>query len=132
MGLGAGFKFIDREKDKDAEKGERAKDRDKDYDKPRSKLHKDDAKDPPHEASGWTAKIDEWLCHGARQASPTPSDISVPKRLSAQGKPKERKGPYQLLIKGLLFSVLRNRRFSFPFHSFRANDGLVPGNLHPS
>ncbi|KAJ7903712.1 inositol polyphosphate phosphatase [Mycena olivaceomarginata] len=112
MGLGAGFKFIDREKDKDAEKGERAKDRDKDYDKPRSKLHKDDAKDP-HEASGWTAKIDEWLCHGARQASPTPSDISVPKRLSAQGKPKERKGPYQLLIKermmGLYLAIYIHR-----------------------
>ncbi|KAF7330418.1 Inositol polyphosphate 5-phosphatase [Mycena venus] len=100
MGLGAGFKFIDREKDRAAEKPEKAKDRDKDYDKPRSKLHKDDAKDlAPHEGSGWTAKIDEWLCHGARQASPTPSDISVPKRLSAQGRPKERKGPYQLLIK---------------------------------
>ncbi|KAJ7274558.1 Endonuclease/exonuclease/phosphatase [Mycena haematopus] len=112
MGLGAGFKFIDREKDRDAEKGEKAKDRDKDYDNPRAKV-KDDTKDPPHEGSGWTAKIDEWLCHGARQASPTPSDISVPKRLSAQGKPKERKGPYQLLIKermmGLYLAIYIHR-----------------------
>ncbi|KAF8207552.1 hypothetical protein K438DRAFT_1815204 [Mycena galopus ATCC 62051] len=112
MGLGAGFKFIDREKDRDAEKGEKAKDRDKDYDNPRSKL-KDDFKDPSHEISGWTAKIDEWLCHGARQASPSPSDISVPKRLSAQGKPKERKGPYQLLIKermmGLYLAIYIHR-----------------------
>ncbi|KAJ6513431.1 inositol polyphosphate phosphatase [Mycena sanguinolenta] len=110
MGLGAGFKFIDREKDKDreAEKGEasKARERDKDPETPH-------AKDPPHEASGWTAKIDEWLCHGARQASPTPSEISVPKRLSAQGKPKERKGPYQLLIKermmGLYLAIYIHR-----------------------
>ncbi|KAJ7475671.1 inositol polyphosphate phosphatase [Mycena latifolia] len=105
MGLGAGFKFMDRERDRDrdADRGERAKERDKDYDKPRSRLrdtYKDDAKDvPAHEVTGWTAMIEDWLCHGARQASPTPSDISVPKPLSARVPPKERKGPYQLLIK---------------------------------
>ncbi|KAJ6577235.1 Endonuclease/exonuclease/phosphatase [Mycena capillaripes] len=116
MGLGAGFKFIDREKDRDADRGERekAKERDKDYDKPRSKLYKEDAKDPPsHEATGWTAMIEDWLCHGTRQASPTASEISVPKRLSAGPRPKERKGPYQLLIKermmGLYLAIYIHR-----------------------
>ncbi|KAJ7726045.1 inositol polyphosphate phosphatase [Mycena maculata] len=119
MGLGAGFKLIDREKDRDADRAERekAKERDKDYDKPRSRLrdiYKDDAKDPPgHEGSGWTAMIEDWLCHGVRQASPTTSDISVPKPLSARGPPKERKGPYQLLIKermmGLYLAVYIHR-----------------------
>ncbi|KAJ7178628.1 inositol polyphosphate phosphatase [Mycena crocata] len=117
MGLGAGFKLIDRERDRDADRGERekAKERDRDYDKPRSKIHKDDAKDPTREVlSGWTAMIEDWLCHGARQAtSPTPSDIGVPKPLSARGAPKERKGPYQLLIKermmGLYLAIYIHR-----------------------
>ncbi|KAJ6607363.1 Endonuclease/exonuclease/phosphatase [Mycena sp. CBHHK59/15] len=125
MGLGAGFKLIDREKDRDADRDkdrEKARERDKDYDKPRSKLwdaHKDDAKlrkaaeDPSHEGTGWTAMIEDWLCHGARQASPVPADISVPKPLSARGAPKERKGPYQLLIKermmGLYLAIYIHR-----------------------
>ncbi|KAJ7637593.1 inositol polyphosphate phosphatase [Mycena polygramma] len=116
MGLGAGFKLIDRERDKDTDRGERerAKERDKDYDRPRSKIPKDEAKDlPAHEGSGWTAMIEDWLCHGARQASPTPSEISVPKRLSAGPRPKERKGPYQLLIKermmGLYLAIYIHR-----------------------
>ncbi|KAJ7494584.1 inositol polyphosphate phosphatase [Mycena galericulata] len=119
MGLGAGFKLIDREKDRDADRAERekAKERDKDYDRPRSRLrdiYKDDAKDPPpHEGSGWTAMIEDWLCHGARHASPTTSDISVPKPLSSRAPPKERKGPYQLLIKermmGLYLAVYIHR-----------------------
>ncbi|KAJ6544832.1 inositol polyphosphate phosphatase [Mycena vulgaris] len=94
MGLGAGFKLIDRERDRDADRGERekAKERDKGYDKETREL-------PAHEGSGWTAMIEDWLCHGSRQTSPTPSDISVPKPLSARTAPKERKGPYQLLIK---------------------------------
>ncbi|KAJ7674178.1 hypothetical protein B0H17DRAFT_1082439 [Mycena rosella] len=119
MGLGAGFKWMDRERDRDADRGERekAKERDKDYDKPRSKLrdiYKDDTKElPAHEGSGWTAMIEDWLCHGARQASLTPSDISVPKPLSARPAPKERKGPYQLLIKermmGLYLAIYIHR-----------------------
>ncbi|KAJ7032469.1 inositol polyphosphate phosphatase [Mycena alexandri] len=117
MGLGAGFKLIDRERDRDADRGERekAKERDKDYDRPRSKLHKDDVKDSPsHEGTGWTAMIEDWLCHGARQAtSPTPSDIGGPKPLSARAAPKERKGPYQLLIKermmGLYLAIYIHR-----------------------
>ncbi|KAJ7158921.1 inositol polyphosphate phosphatase [Mycena filopes] len=119
MGLGAGFKLIDRERDRDADRGERekAKERDKNYDRPRSKLVKDDLKDSPsHDGTGWTAMIEDWLCHGARQATsptPTPSDIGVPKPLSARGPPKERKGPYQLLIKermmGLYLAIYIHR-----------------------
>lgn len=115
MGLGAGFKLIDREKDRDADRGERerAKERDKDYDKPRSRLRDPETKDPLHEGTGWTAMIEDWLCHGSRHASPTPSDISVPKALSARVTPKERKGPYQLLIKermmGLYLAIYIHR-----------------------
>ncbi|KAJ7773047.1 inositol polyphosphate phosphatase [Mycena metata] len=117
MGLGAGFKLIDRERDRDADRAERekAKERDKDYDRPRSKPHKDEIKDSPsHEGTGWTAMIEDWLCHGARQAtSPTPSDVGGPKPLSARAAPKERKGPYQLLIKermmGLYLAIYIHR-----------------------
>lgn len=122
MGLGAGFKLIDREKDRDADRGERekAKERDKDYDKPRSKLrdiYKDDLKDPlSHEGVGWTAMIEDWLCHGARQASTTPSDISAPKPLSARA-PKERRGPYQLLIKGFSLVTPHHRPLLTLFQS---------------
>ncbi|KAJ7650437.1 inositol polyphosphate phosphatase [Roridomyces roridus] len=114
MGLGAGFKLIDREKDREVER-EKSKD-----DRPRSRLrdmYKDDARDPPmHHDAGWTAMIEDWLCHGARHAgaSPTLSDIGSPKPLTARAPPKEqRKGPYQLLIKermmGLYLAIYCHR-----------------------
>lgn len=110
---------------------EKAKERDKDYDRPRSKLYKDDTKDPPpHEVTGWTAMIEDWLCHGARQASPSPSEISVPTRLSTGCRPRERNGPYQLLIKGSFHATRLSIAILILF--FRANDGSVPRNLHPS
>ncbi|KAJ7219954.1 inositol polyphosphate phosphatase [Mycena pura] len=96
-GLGAGFKIIDREKDRDAGRESR---------------HKEEAKDP-HDGVGWTAMIEDWLCHGVRYTSPTPSEISLPKPLAARSTAKERKGPYQLLIKermmGLYLAIYIHR-----------------------
>lgn len=111
MGLGAGFKLIDKDKDKEREK-------EKDSDKARSSkvsLDKEEPKsrrspeEPSHEHShaGWTSLVEDWLCHGAgiRVCSPTTSDISIPKPLSARGPVKERKGPYQLLIKERMMGI---------------------------
>ena len=99
-GLGAGFKIIDREKDRDAGRESR---------------HKEEAKDP-HDGVGWTAMIEDWLCHGVRYTSPTPSEISLPKPLAARSTAKERKGPYQLLIKG--FCIIQKNLDSCS-HSFQ-------------
>lgn len=111
MGLGAGFKLIDKDK-------ERERDRDKDSDRARSSkvsLDKEDAKPrkTPEELShehahpGWTSMVEDWLCHGGgmRVSSPTTADISVPKPLAARGPVKERKGPYQLLIKERMMGI---------------------------
>ncbi|CAK5268597.1 unnamed protein product, partial [Mycena citricolor] len=100
MGLGAGFKLIDREKDKET-------------DKPRDR--EGEGREPlaHHEGFGWTSMIEDWLCHGVRGASPTPSDISSPKPLAPRSSPKDRRGPYQLLVKermmGLYLSVYIHR-----------------------
>ncbi|KAK7032983.1 carbohydrate-binding module family 5 protein [Favolaschia claudopus] len=123
MGLGAGFKV-----NRDLEK---AKEKEKDIDKVRPKVNKDDVKDPPpHERSGWTAKVEEWLCQGIRQNSPTPSEISVPKRSSAQSKPKERKGPYQLLLKermmGLYLAIYIHRELR-PFVKGTSRSAVTAG-----
>lgn len=89
MGLGAGFKIIDKDKssssndkDRDREK-DKAKERDRDYDKPRSK-HKDKEEGHKHRKSvddsplpespmsphsGWTSAIENWLCNGSGSQS---------------------------------------------------------------
>ncbi|KAK0480241.1 inositol polyphosphate phosphatase [Armillaria novae-zelandiae] len=104
MGLGAGFKLIEKDdKDKDRSSKHSIKD-----DTVRSKKN---VEDPPHEAlTGWTSMVEDWLCHGGscgtRVSSPTTSDISMPKALSPRITSKEpRKGPYQLLIKERMMGI---------------------------
>ncbi|THV03175.1 DNase I-like protein [Dendrothele bispora CBS 962.96] len=110
MGIGAGFKLIDKD------------DRDKD-DKSRSSKHKDDALkskkshenipyDGSHPPSGWTSMTEDWLCYGGasvRASSPSaPSvyDIGIPKPLSPRLLLKEpKRGPYQLLCKERLLGI---------------------------
>ncbi|KAJ7574421.1 hypothetical protein C8J56DRAFT_1017375 [Mycena floridula] len=82
MGLGAGFKLLD----KDKEDLERAR--------------------------GWTWMVEDWLCHGgssiarASVVTPTSSEISMPRPLSARALSKEsKKGPYQLLIKERMMGI---------------------------
>ncbi|KAF5382092.1 hypothetical protein D9615_004213 [Tricholomella constricta] len=124
MGLGAGFKLIDKDRDKEKDRDkdrEKARERDWEYDKPRSK-HRDKDKDEasrtfknagesPHEGpSGWTSMIEDWLCQGSgsgvRTASPTVADVSFPKPLTSRQSSKEpRKGPYQLLIKERMMGI---------------------------
>ncbi|KAK0470028.1 inositol polyphosphate phosphatase [Desarmillaria tabescens] len=104
MGLGAGFKLIEKDdKDKDRSSKHSVKD-----DTVKSKKN---AEDPPHEApSGWTSMVEDWLCHGGscnmRVSSPTTNDISMPKPLTPRVTSKEpRKGPYQLLIKERMMGI---------------------------
>lgn len=114
MGLGAGFKLIDKDRDKDKDK-ERDREKDREYDKPRSRhKEKDDygrsREDPFHDTpSGWTSMIEDWLCHGSGagvRTSPTVADVGFPKPLSPRLLPKEpRKGPYQLLIKERMMGI---------------------------
>lgn len=131
MGLGAGFKLIDKDKDRDKDKDKEKARGDRDYDKPRHK-HKEKEKDEPaklrkagedgpHEApSGWTSIIEDWLCHGSGSGlapSPEPGDKGSPRpasELSRNSSSKEKpKGPYQLLIKermmGIYLAVYINR-----------------------
>ncbi|KAF8072118.1 inositol polyphosphate phosphatase [Lyophyllum atratum] len=132
MGLGAGFKLIDKDREKDKSRDrekEKARERDTEYDKPRSR-HKDKERDEAsrtrkspeevqHEAlSGWTSMMEDWLCQGSgsglRTASPTVADVGSPKPLTPRPPVKEvRKGPYQLLIKermmGIYLSVYIHR-----------------------
>ncbi|KAK0449959.1 inositol polyphosphate phosphatase [Armillaria borealis] len=104
MGLGAGFKLIEKD-DKDKERSSKHSVKD---DTVRSKKN---VEDPPHEApTGWTSMVEDWLCHGgsccARVSSPTTNDISMPKALSPRITSKEpRKGPYQLLIKERMMGI---------------------------
>ncbi|KAF9466458.1 Endonuclease/exonuclease/phosphatase [Collybia nuda] len=114
MGLGAGFKLIDKDRDKDKDR-ERDREKDREYDKPRSR-HKDkddhgkSREDPSHDGpSGWTSMIEDWLCHGSgagfRTNSPTVADVGFPKPLSPRLTKEPRKGPYQLLIKERMMGI---------------------------
>lgn len=116
MGLGAGFKLMDKEKEKEKDKD---KEKEKTHDKPRSK-HKEKEKDESERArrngeehdisSGWTSMLEDWLCQGnassPRTVSPTVADIGSPKPLSPRISLKEpRKGPYQLLSKERMMGI---------------------------
>lgn len=104
MGLGAGFKLIEKD-DKDKERSSKHSVKD---DTVKSKKN---AEDLPYETpTGWTSMVEDWLCHGGscgtRLSSPTPNDISMPKPLSPRVTSKEpRKGPYQLLIKERMMGI---------------------------
>lgn len=98
MGLGAGFKFIDKDES----------------DKRSSKYSETVRSNSLHEghANGWTFMVEDWLCHGGASAvrpsalSPSSSEISMPKPLSARVSSREpKKGPYQLLVKERMMGI---------------------------
>jgi len=100
MGLGAGFKLIDKDKDR-----EKDKERDKEKDR-------EDVPHSPHDMpSGWTSMIEDWLCNGTgavvRTFSPTVADVSSPKALSPRplSLKEPRKGPYTLLAKERMMGI---------------------------
>ncbi|KIY68852.1 DNase I-like protein [Cylindrobasidium torrendii FP15055 ss-10] len=102
MGIGAGFKLLDtKDKEVIAEKDKAESIRSKKHD------------DVPHDAlSGWTAMVEDWLSHAgacsSRRAPTPPSatpEISSPKPLSPRISLKEKKGPYQLLVKERLMGI---------------------------
>lgn len=112
MGLTAGFKILDKDRDK-------SKEFDKDHDKPNQKLkekekgvdlkhHKlaEDYEGPP---TGWTSMLEDFLCNNvssSRNGSPSTAEIGPPRPLIRQKTVKEaRKGPYQLLIKDRLMGI---------------------------
>jgi hypothetical protein len=106
MGLGAGFKLVDKDREK-------ARDDDKD-DKPSAEFKEKERwedDDNIHEkvASGWTQMVEDWLCHGGssiRAVSPSTAEISTPRPLLKQKSIREpRRGPYQLLIKDRLMGI---------------------------
>ncbi|GLB40612.1 putative inositol polyphosphate phosphatase, catalytic domain homologues [Lyophyllum shimeji] len=115
MGLGAGFKLIDKDRDKDKDRDrekEKAKERDlKHKDKDEASRMRKSPDEAPHEApSGWTSMVEDWLCNGSgsglRSGSPTTADVGLPKPLSPRLLPKEpRKGPYQLLVKERMMGI---------------------------
>jgi hypothetical protein len=94
MGLGAGFKFKDREYERSN----------------KSRKNLDEASYEAHSnsPSGWTEMVEDWLCHGgpaiaAMPQSPSSSNGSAnsptqpehPRISSSEPK----RGPYQLLVK---------------------------------
>ncbi|KAJ8509152.1 hypothetical protein ONZ45_g8648 [Pleurotus djamor] len=110
MGFGAGFKLIDREKDKDWDREEgsnssQKRDDDEDDDAPKSRKSTDNDAGSP--SSGWTAMVEHWLCHGG--GAPSSVDSSAQSTTSCS----TRKGPYSMLIKqrlmGLYLSVYVHR-----------------------
>ncbi|KAG5651927.1 hypothetical protein H0H81_006908 [Sphagnurus paluster] len=126
MGLGAGFKLIDKDRDKEKDRDkdrDKAKERDREYDKPRSRHSirdrdrdetpraRKNVDEPVHEVpTGWTSMIEDWLCHGSesrlRSSSPTVADVGSPQPLTPRPPSREpRKGPYQLLIKERMMGI---------------------------
>ncbi|KAF7312158.1 Inositol polyphosphate phosphatase [Mycena indigotica] len=101
MGFGAGFKLIDRDSDRD------------------SSRYSSDAREAfPHDGLGWTAMIENWLCHGKRQATNTQTTTS------------DRQGPYQLLVKerlmGLYLAIFVHRDLR-PFVSGTSRSVVTTG-----
>ncbi|KAF8905008.1 hypothetical protein CPB84DRAFT_1845100 [Gymnopilus junonius] len=110
MGLTAGFKILDKDRDKfkELEKdNERFDQSSKPWDK-----GKDDSEDGDLEyiSSGWTSMVEDYLCHhggaSSLSASPSTADIGFSIPLIRRRSTREsRKGPYQLLIKERLMGI---------------------------
>ena len=101
MGLGAGFKIGEKDREKlksgahdEVEISEKEETRDLNgYEKA---------------LAGWTQQVEDWLCHGlgSKTASPSSTQIGTPKPLIRQKTCREpRRGPYQLLIKDRLMGI---------------------------
>lgn len=111
MGLTAGFKILDKDRDKSREL-EKDNERLDQSSKPLDEDRKDDNEDedPEYTPSGWTSMVEDYLCHhggsSSRSVSPSTVDIGFPMPL-IRGKSirESRKGPYQLLIKERLMGI---------------------------
>ena len=101
MGLGAGFKIGEKDREKlkngvhdEVEISEKEETRDINaYDKA---------------LAGWTQQVEDWLCHGlgSKTGSPSSAEIGTPKPLIRQRTCREpRRRPYQLLIKDRLMGI---------------------------
>lgn len=121
MGLGAGFKWHEREKDKERptdKERDREKEKEKEkeveklkdkvVDRPKSRKEKEDTS-REHDPLGWTAMCEDWLCNGGggtRVSGPTIADVGAPQPLMRRAPSKEpKRGPYQLLIKERLMGI---------------------------
>ena len=119
MGLGAGFKLIDKDKDSIKET-----ERDRDHLKEtvdianRWNVPEDNSEVVGHHPSGWTSMVEDWLCHAGGSHACKSSPLSHPDggsspSISDSVKKEQRRGPYQLLIKermmGIYLAVYINR-----------------------
>ncbi|KAF9493363.1 DNase I-like protein [Pleurotus eryngii] len=109
MGLGAGFKLIDKDKDKDWDKfredsepanSSRQGDDEDGDDTPKSRKSSDN--DNGNVPSGWTAMVEHWLCNGGGSPFAAPRCES-PTSSTTIG--HIRKGPYTMLIKQRLMGL---------------------------
>ncbi|KAG6853783.1 hypothetical protein C0991_001372 [Blastosporella zonata] len=107
MGLGAGFKLIDKEKERDPDKA-----RSRLSLKESIHMHNHNDRDDAHaheHPSGWTSMIEDYLCSGSSSrvpSSPTVADIGSPKPLTPRPSVREpRKGPYTLLVKERMMGI---------------------------
>ncbi|KAJ3565155.1 hypothetical protein NP233_g7820 [Leucocoprinus birnbaumii] len=133
MGLGAGFKWHERDKEKEKAKDkekdkEKEHEKDKGVDRSKSRKEKEDTS-REHDPLGWTAMCEDWLCNaggGARVNCPSTADVSAPKPLMRRVPSKDpRKGPYQLLVKERLMGIY------LAIYIHRDIQGLVKGvNIH--
>ncbi len=100
MGLGAGFKLVEkdrREYDKDDKLNSEGNDKDTVEEHREGNL-----------SNSWTQMLEDWLCngHGANSiASPSSSEIGTPRPLVRHKSKEPRKGPYQLLTKDRLMGI---------------------------
>jgi hypothetical protein len=113
MGLGAGFKLIDKDKDL-------AREAERDWDLTR-KNSEENLELLSHHPSSWTAMVGNWLCYTscplASPSSPADSEdgssAATPDSARSPSKKERQKGPYQLLIKerlmGIYLAVYINR-----------------------
>ena len=99
-GLGAGFKLLDKERDRFKDLDEQSSTRPlKDKNQRHVEVHKSEEPISLESLpSGWTSIVEDWLCHGGTAVgrTKTPSPLSVK---------EPRKGPYQLLIKERLMGI---------------------------
>jgi hypothetical protein len=128
MGLGAGFKLIDKDKEsaREAERDwdlTRSKQGDKEKDDimSRGKTSEESLELLSQHPSSWTSMVGNWLCYTncalATPSSPTDfedgSSTTTPGSAHIPSKKERRKGPYQLLIKerlmGMYLAVYINR-----------------------
>lgn len=106
MGLGAGFKIGEKDREK-LKNGIHDDKTDADIFEERREETRDN---PAYEKvlSGWTQLVEDWLCNGIgyKTGSPSTVQIGTPKPLVRKNSCRDpRRGPYQLLIKDRLMGI---------------------------